>query len=53
MLIRTSQLQWVQLGAWYYFQLGYCVICWVPVLLGNIGSENHSSKDLEAIFLEI
>jgi len=38
MLISTSHLQWVQLVAWYCFQLGYCLI-WMLVMLSNIGFE--------------
>jgi len=39
MRVGNSHLQWVQLGAWYCYQVGHCLICWVLVTLGNIGYE--------------
>jgi len=38
-LIRNSHLQSVQLGARYCSQLGFCLICWVLVMLSNLGYE--------------
>jgi len=37
MLITNSHLQWVLLSAWYCSQLGYCLICWVLVVLSTLG----------------
>jgi len=41
MLISNSHLQSVQLGAWYCFPRGHCLICLVLVMLSNIGYEHQ------------
>jgi len=40
MLISNSHLHWVLLSAWYCPQLGYCLICWVLVMLSTVGYDH-------------
>jgi len=49
MLISNSHLHWVLLSAWYCSQHGYCLICWVLVMLSNLGDEHSSPIEGELI----